>query len=475
MSRVRLVVLALLLMSMTACNLRSAPESVFQATIAPLEPTAPPYTPTPTPTETPAATTTPTETPTPTLSPTPEFSPTPSNTPLPSATPGLTPPTLPAAQNMPAAVADVAADFAPTEGWSCGDFPCADDVDGFLQRIRVPAGFTLEHVGRLPGQPMQITYGPDGRLYATVLEDGTRSGAVYAMNPDGSSQRYFPGGSVADRIVSPIGLAFQPGTDVLYVSARVTPTEDGRIWQIQSDGTATALNIDLPCCYTIIDNQPNGLIFGADGFLYVGVGSLTDRLEPADPRLAQNAEQHPLEAAIVRIQPHTGLVTVFASGIRNPYDLTLDSTGQMYATDNGLVTGPGDRLLKIDANAHYGWPFWGNRGCVDCPANLTGIQIAPDLLRFADYSLPRGVVAYTGSQFPANYFDSLFVALWNGTPSAQRVVRVDPRAITDPTAYQPEPFVTGLIRPVDVAVAPDGSLVVADFIYGHVWRVRYTG
>jgi hypothetical protein len=35
--------------------------------------------------------------------------------------------------------------------------------------------------------------------------------------------------------------------------------------------------------------------------------------------------------------------------------------------------------------------------------------------------------------------------------------------------------VTGLIRPVDVTLDPEGALVVADFIYGHIWRVRYTG
>jgi glucose/arabinose dehydrogenase len=26
---------------------------------------------------------------------------------------------------------------------------------------------------------------------------------------------------------------------------------------------------------------------------------------------------------------------------------------------------------------------------------------------------------------------------------------------------------------VDVALSPDGALVVADFIYGHVWRIVY--
>ena len=59
------------------------------------------------------------------------------------------------------------------------------------ERIRVPEGYSLEFVGRFPGQPMQIVYGPDARLYATVLENGaTRTGAVYVLNADGTSERY---------------------------------------------------------------------------------------------------------------------------------------------------------------------------------------------------------------------------------------------------------------------------------------------
>ena len=88
--------------------------------------------------------------------------------------------------------------------------------------------------------------------------------------------------------------------------------------------------------------------------------------------------------------------------------------------------------------------------------------------------MPHGLVAYEGTQFPANMFDSLFVVLWNGIDGGQRVVRIDPQKVGQ-ADYVPEPFVTGLIRPIDVTVAPDGSLVVADFVYGHVWRVRYTG
>jgi len=475
MVHIRWIFMVVTLVLLSACNLRSEPQEAFNATIAPTSQSAPLYSATPslppteTTTSTPEVTFTPSAIPTETPTFTPEFSPTPSNTPLPSATLALLTLTPAIAQNAPATYVNPPADFSPNSGWSCDDFPCADDIDGFMQRIRVPAGFALEHVGRFPGQPMQITYGPDGRLYATVLENGTRNGAVYVMNADGTAIAYSP------TFVSPLGLAFQPGTDVLYVSARVAPASIGRLWQIQSDGKITYLPMELPCCYSLIDNQPNGLIFGPDGYLYMGVGSLTDHLEPADPRTNDYADLQPNEASILRIQPHTGELSVFASGIRNPYDLTFDSTGQLYATDNGMVEGAGDRVLSIMAGGHYGWPYWGARGCFECPPVPYDLTINDDLLRLPDYTLPRGLVAYTGTQFPANLWDNLFVALWNGTPNGQRIVRIDPRAITDPANFVPEPFVTGLIRPVDIVIAPDGSLVIADYVYGHIWRVRYTG
>jgi glucose/arabinose dehydrogenase len=229
----------------------------------------------------------------------------------------------------------------------------------------------------------------------------------------------------------------------------------------------------------VIDNQPNGMVFGPDGYLYLGVGSLTDHLEPPFPDRMPFAELQPYEASILRIQPHTGEIEIYAQGIRNPYDVTFDSTGQFYATDNGILEGPGDRLLRIDAGGHYGFPYWRTRGCADCPARDASLTISDDLFAFPDYTLPRGLVAYTGSQFPENIVDSVFVTLWHNTPNAQRVVRIDPKAIpTNPdrlAEYMPEPFVTGLIHPVDIVIAPDGSLVIADFIYGHIWRVSYIG
>ena len=132
-------------------------------------------------------------------------------------------------------------------------------------------------------------------------------------------------------------------------------------------------------------------------------------------------------------------------------------------------------MLAIKPEAHYGWPYWRTRACSECPVRPADVDVEPDLVTFPPFSIPRGLVAYTGTQFPQNFFNSLFVVLWNGTETAQRVAWFPAIDLVGEREPVGEPFVTGLIRPIDVTIAPDGSMVVADFIYGHVWRVSYEG
>ncbi|MBK8020136.1 MAG: PQQ-dependent sugar dehydrogenase [Chloroflexi bacterium] len=411
------------------------------------------------------ATETPTSAETPTVGETPTLA-----APAPTGTQPLVTLTPPLPFGAPAAVDPGPAETSEPTGWSCGDFPCEDDIDGFLRRIRVPEGFAVEPVGRFPGQVQQIVYGRDGALYATVLENGTRTGAVYRMAEAGAKPERYSG-----TINSPLGLAFQPETDVLYVTGRVTPEQGGGVWRIPvGGGEPEPVITDLPCCFTLIYNQPNGLIFGRDGALYVGVGSTSDTSENPPRSNPAYRTLTPYEATVLRIQPHTGDLVVYAEGIRNAFDLAIDSTGHLYATDSGILSGPGDRLLRLEPGGHYGFPYWRERGCETCEIKPARVTVLPDLGTFPDLTFPRGVVVYTGTQYPVNFFDNLFVALWNSVDGAQRIVRIDPRRLSE-EGYAPEAFVTGLIRPIDVVIAPDGSLVVADYVYGHVWNVRYAG
>ena len=88
---------------------------------------------------------------------------------------------------------------------------------------------------------------------------------------------------------------------------------------------------------------------------------------------------------------------------------------------------------------------------------------------------------YEGTLFPADYRDSAFVALhgsWNRSArTGYKVIRVLLRDGVPTGEY--EDFLTGFVvdaghvwgRPVGVAVARDGALLVSEDANGTIWRV----
>ncbi len=113
--------------------------------------------------------------------------------------------------------------------------------------------------------------------------------------------------------------------------------------------------------------------------------------------------------------------------------------------------------------------------------------VAPDVLLPA-HSAALGLIFYTGTQFPAAFRGSAFVALHGSinrsTLSGYSVVTVPFR--DGRPAGSPQPFLTGFIardddeketwgKPVGLLQLPDGSLLVSDDAGNCIWRVAYTG
>jgi len=114
--------------------------------------------------------------------------------------------------------------------------------------------------------------------------------------------------------------------------------------------------------------------------------------------------------------------------------------------------------------------------------------ITPDVL-FPAHSAPTGLAFYTGSSFPAEYKGDAFVSLhgsWNTSePHGYKVVRIRMKNGRPVGGY--ENFLTGFWdgkskdppkvwgRPVGLAVAKDGSLLVADDVGQTLWKITYTG
>jgi len=186
----------------------------------------------------------------------------------------------------------------------------------------------------------------------------------------------------------------------------------------------------------------------------------------------------------------------FATGIRNGVGIAVDpQTGQLWTSTNerdslgdDLVP---DYITRIKEGGFYGWPWYylGNhedpRQAGERP-DLAGQTLVPDVL-LQSHSASLEMVFYTATNgvaaFPPVYHGDIFAAFhgsWNRTVrTGYKVVRV--RVSHGVPTGEYDDFLTGFVvnddsvwgRPVGVAVAHDGALLVTEDGNGTVWRVAY--
>ena len=266
---ITLFLLVLITLTLAACSSAPAAENAPADTVSEAN-----TDPTKAPTETAEPTFTPIP-PTLTNTPNPEHTLTP--TPLPTSTPTATPTNTPVPDEWLTPAPHVQGiEQSPYAESECSDrFPCNEDAEAWEARILVPEGFKAEYVAYIPNVEYpdraanltSLTFGPDGLLYVATAHSG-----IYTVDQDGQVELYVPD------VIVPTGLAFQPGTDRLYVSNRVTDLNVGGEAQISVvvDGQMETLIDGLPCCYVGM-HGPNGIAFGPDGYGYVGIGGRAAR------------------------------------------------------------------------------------------------------------------------------------------------------------------------------------------------------
>ena len=187
--------------------------------------------------------------------------------------------------------------------------------------------------------------------------------------------------------------------------------------------------------------------------------------------------------------------TTFASGLRNPVGITTHpNTGEVYVVVNERDAF-GDRLVpdyftRVREGEFFGWPF-AYVGPHPAPKlgperpDLVAETVPPDVM-FEAHSAPLGLAFYDHTEFPSQYWGGAFVALhgsWNSSvPTGYKVVYVPFKGDRPEGGYVN--FLTGFRvgetsparvwgRPVGVAVAKDGSLLIADDVGQVIWRVSY--
>src|SRR5262245_33987542 len=168
-----------------------------------------------------------------------------------------------------------------------------------------------------------------------------------------------------------------------------------------------------------------------------------------------------------------------ATGFWNPFGACRDIFGRLWVVDNDPDSSPPCRLVHVVEGGDYGFQFrYGRAG--RHPFQAWNGEL-PGTLPYAAGTgeSPCEVISYESDGLPDEYRGSLLVPAW----ADHRVERYVPRPRGASFAADRKPFIQGgkEFRPSGLAVAPDGSLFVSDWVSqsyelhgkGAVWHVRW--
>ncbi len=229
------------------------------------------------------------------------------------------------------------------------------------------------------------------------------------------------------------------------------------------------------------DHGAHSLVLGPDHKWWMAHGDKGFRVRGTDGSLIQYRW-----GAIIRGELDGSQLELVAVNFRNPYEVALDSFGHPWCSDNDNDGNFSVRICWILPGGNYGWygqppfrldqkdrllppgtPFrqaWHFRGHV--PGHVPGTLVT-------GFGSPCGMCVYEGEAFPEPWQGGLWHA-----DAGPRVVRV---YVHRPQRFGMQASVRNVLtstdpyfRPVDVCVAPDGSVFVADWYDSVVGGHAYT-
>jgi putative membrane-bound dehydrogenase-like protein len=221
-----------------------------------------------------------------------------------------------------------------------------------------------------------------------------------------------------------------------------------------------------------------GFAFDAQGYLYFGLGENLGepyRLIGSDKTTLSGGGEG---GSVYRCRTNgTGLERL-ATGFWNPFHMTFDAFGRLWAVDNDPDARGPCRLLHIVRGGDYGYRFrYGRKGLhpfVAWDGELPGTL--PMAAGTAE--APSGILAYEAAGFPREYRGQLFVTSW-GDHVVERFTTAPHGASFKAQGHI---LVRGGndFRPVGIAPGTNGDVYLSDWVEssypvhgkGRIWRIR---
>jgi glucose/arabinose dehydrogenase len=312
------------------------------------------------------------------------------------------------------------------------------------------------------------------RRAAALGENANRISLLRDADQDGTAEERH---TFRENLNQPFGMALHDGT--FYVGN----TDGVLAFPFSPGGTTLEGEGKRIATFKPAGHWTRSLILSPDKTkLYAGVGSLSNIGD-------QGMEAEEGRAAIHEIDLATGTQRIFASGLRNPVGTAWEpTTGTLWTVVNerdglGDETPP-DYLTSVIDGGFYGWPYSYWNRIVDDRVTQDPAKVAASIQ--PDFALGGHTASLGLCWMPAGTLPGFPAGMaigqhgsWNRSKlSGYRVIFI---AFKDgkPTGH-PVDILTGFLsadesfsygRPVGVALAPGGGLLVADDVGNAIWRV----
>ncbi len=228
------------------------------------------------------------------------------------------------------------------------------------------------------------------------------------------------------------------------------------------------------------DHGMHAFTFGPDGKFYFNFGNEGQTLKDGKGNVLKDKEGKEISlknyrmGMVFRCNPDMTEIEVLGNNFRNNYEVCVDSYGTMWQSDNDDDGNKGVRINYVMDYGNYGYTdemtgagWQVNRTNIEPEIprrhwHLNDPGVMPNLLQTGAGS-PCGMVVYEGDLLPEVFRGQMIHA-----DAGPNVVRSYP-VVKDGAGYKASivNIVEGVgdqwFRPSDVCVAPDGSLMIADW------------
>lgn len=386
---------------------------------------------------------------------------------------------------------------APVCAWAASAgkaYATSGDCDGFPAAVLTAAdGLCVGVVAEGLGHARGLTTIGDDVFVVDMVAWGSRRGRLLKLSDGGRH----PPELVLGGLFQPNAVARGPGR-TLYVGI------SGQVLQVDPYARDPAKTMRV-----LVDGLPAtgrhpvpSLAVGADGALFVNVGSATDNCQsaggkPPDPKApCPETQERPPRGSVLRFPLrrttwHAAEQPAYARGLRNSMAMAALPNGKLVVAVNSRdginnvnaalsdAKLPHDLLITLQEGGDYGWPYCYDQRVpspeypdFDCASKL-----APGMLLPA-HAAPLGMVLYKGDRLPG-LAGKLIVGYHGYRSTGHRIVAVALDSTGMPAGMPTELVSDWEMRegihpqgsPVGVVEMADGSVLIAEDHSGALLRL----